>query len=201
MRLIIFIYRNLPNILTFVRLIGGIFILPILIFYFLSDQFYLPNLIIAIIFALFSATDFLDGYLARKYQIETNYGKILDPIADKFLVCSALITLLAIQKIYFLWVVILIGRELAIASMRHLAAERGLVISVSYFGKIKAALQMILIFVIIAKPLSSFGLISLCWVYLENILLVLTLFFALSSFYGYSKLFKYDCLGKSDEKI
>lgn len=133
-------------------------------------------------------TDFLDGYLARKYGLETPIGKALDPIADKFLVSAALIALLAIKKIYFMWVIILIGRELCMLSLRQLAALYNLHVPVSYLGKIKACLQMFLIIILIARPVSSDGQMFL-WTWLESLVLVLTLYFTLFSFYQY--LFKF----------
>lgn len=175
----------MPNILTFVRLIGGSFFLPFLIFYIVPDQVNFFNYIIAGLFAVFSMTDFLDGYLARKYGLETPLGRALDPIADKFLVCSALIALLAIQKIYFLWVVILIGRELCMLSLRHFAALHSICVSVSYLGKLKACMQMALIVVLIARPVDSYDYVN-SWALLENGLLILTIYFALISFYNYS---------------
>lgn len=132
-------------------------------------------------------TDFLDGYLARKYGLESPLGVALDPIADKFLVCSALIALLAIQKIYFMWVIILIGREICMLSLRQLAILNNIKISVSYLGKIKACFQMFLIFTLIIAPVSCsyFGF----WFWLKNILLFATLYFSLFSFYRYAQEF------------
>jgi len=134
-------------------------------------------------------TDFLDGYFARKYGLESAIGRALDPIADKFLVCSALIALLAVHKIYFMWVIILIGREICMLSLRQFAALHNIAVSVSYLGKIKACLQMFLIVVLIARPLSSYNTWFNSWFYLENILLALTLYFALISFYKYAQQF------------
>lgn len=179
-------YRNLPNILTFIRLVGGAVLLPLLIFYLLPYQINFFNYLIATLFALFSMTDFLDGYLARRYGLESAIGRALDPIADKFLVCSALISLLAIHKIYFMWVIILIGREFCMLSLRQFAALNNIVVSVSYLGKIKACLQMFLIFVLIARPFSSYSCLLSSWSILECSLLVLTLYFSLLSFYRYA---------------
>lgn len=183
------INRNLPNVLTFVRLIGGALCVPFLIYYLLPYQISWLNLVVSSVFFLFSMTDFLDGYLARKYGLETPIGRALDPIADKFLVCAALISLLAIQKIYFIWVIILIGRELSITSLRQFAALHNICVSVSYLGKIKACLQMALIIVLIARPASSMGLYFSSWSMCENILLLATLYFSLISFYRYAREF------------
>ena len=131
-------------------------------------------------------TDFLDGYLARRYGLETAIGQALDPIADKFLVCSSLIALLAIKKIYFMWVIILIGRELCMLSLRQFAALHNISVSVSYLGKIKACLQMGLIIILILRPTGSYAYWINGWSFLECSFLILTLYFALISFYNYA---------------
>ena len=179
-------YKNLPNILTSIRLVGGSIILPFLIFHLLPYQVAWVNYSLTALFAIFSMTDFLDGYLARRYGLETPMGRALDPIADKFLVCAALITLLAVQKIYFLWVIIFIGRELGMMSLRQFAALNSISVRVSYLGKIKACFQMFLICVLIARPVASYGLPLGGWAILENTMLIFTLYFALISFYKYA---------------
>ena len=180
-------YRNLPNILTCTRLVGGALCVPFLIYYLLPYQIGWLNWLVSAVFFLFSMTDFLDGYLARKYGVETPIGRALDPIADKFLVCAALIALLAIQKIYFIWVIILIGRELCMTSLRQFAALHNICVSVSYLGKIKAFFQMALIIILIARPASSIGIYFSSWNICENILLFVTLYFSLISFYLYAR--------------
>ena len=90
---------NLPNLLTLIRLFSSLFILPFLIVYFLPLNIFLINFFIIFLFILLSITDFLDGYLARKYNLETKFGRALDPIADKFFLSSTLISLLAINFI------------------------------------------------------------------------------------------------------
>jgi len=133
-------------------------------------------------------TDFLDGYLARKYGLESPLGIALDPIADKFLVCSALIALLAIHKIYFMWVIILIGREICMLSLRQLATLNNILISVSYLGKIKACLQMFLIIILILEPIHQAYYFN-SWFIFKNILLFATLYFSLISLYRYAQEF------------
>ena len=133
-------------------------------------------------------TDFLDGYLARRYGLETALGRALDPIADKFLVCANLIVLLAIGKIYFWWVIILIGREMCIMSLRQLAAQHRISVPVSYLGKIKACFQMFLIILLIARPATTYGSIN-WWSISELLLLIATIYFALSSLYSYANRF------------
>lgn len=172
--------------MTFTRLVGGSLVLPFLLFYLLPKNLIGLNFGLAALFGLFSMTDFLDGYLARKYGLETPIGRALDPIADKFLVCSSLITLLALQKIYFWWVIILIGREMCMMSLRHFAALHNISISVSYLGKLKACFQMFLIAVMIARPVTSYGDLASGWLWIEQLLLAITLYYSLISFYRYA---------------
>lgn len=192
-------YKNLPNILTSIRLIGGSLFLPFLIFYLLPYQITWLNYSLATLFAAFSMTDFLDGYLARKYGLESVVGAALDAIADKFLICSSLIALLAIQKIYFLWVIILIGREMCMISLRQFASMYNISVSVSYLGKIKACLQMFFVIVLIARPISSYGMLG-GWATVENTLLISTMYFAWISFYKYANGFvqEYNRLTKAN---
>lgn len=131
---------NAPNVLTLVR----IFLIPVfLIFYFLS----IPNWEVysVIIFIAAALTDWLDGYLARKNNQVTNFGKLWDPIADKLLVLAALLLLLAMGKISFIVLLILEGRELIMGGVRALAAKGGVVIAADMAGKLKTVTQFIAI--------------------------------------------------------
>jgi len=114
---------------------------------------------IALFFILLSFTDFLDGYLARKYKQETVLGRALDPIADKFLLFSALISLVALHKIYFYWAIIFIAREFFIMGLRIVALENSITVHVSWLGKLKTIAQIIYItMIIINAPYSEFAL-------------------------------------------
>ncbi|MDD2370752.1 MAG: CDP-diacylglycerol--glycerol-3-phosphate 3-phosphatidyltransferase [Firmicutes bacterium] len=137
---------NLPNKITTFRL----FLIPIfVIFFFVGDYGYIIS---GLIFILASFTDFLDGYLARKYNETTNFGAFLDPIADKVLVFSALI-LLAESGIIPSWsVILIIGRETLINGFRLIAIEKGVVISASYLGKLKTVTQMISLVLLLFSP-------------------------------------------------
>ena len=141
-----------PNVLTFARLILSPIMLPILIVYFLPYNYLWVNTFLAALFALFSITDFFDGYLARRYEQVTTLGRVLDPIADKFLVFSTLIALLAIQKIFFVWVLILIGREFFMLGIRQLALENNFAIHVSWWGKLKTVAQLCYLTFLIYNP-------------------------------------------------
>lgn len=143
------------TVLTLVRLVLSPILFPVLIVYGLPFNSILINAFLAALFLLFSATDFLDGYLARRYSQVTTLGRILDPIADKFLTCSVIIALLAIGKIFFLWALILIGREIFVLSIRQLALEYQLSIPVSLMGKTKTVLQILYLTILILNPYHS----------------------------------------------
>ena len=131
---------NLPNKLTLMRVI----MVPPFVLFLLGDFGVTGDIIALLLFLAASFTDFLDGYIARKYHLVTNFGKFMDPLADKLLVGSAAICLTAIGRIPAWAVVILIGREFVISGFRLIAAERGLVIAAGWLGKIKTVLQMVM---------------------------------------------------------
>lgn len=150
------------------------------------------NLFLALFFVLVSVTDFFDGYLARRYRQETKIGKTLDHIADKFLVYATLVSLLAVHKIYFYWVIILIGREFFVLGLRIIALEHNLEVSVSTFGKIKTATQMILLTFLIVMPSRSLTLQgSVASALINYSLIILTLVFSLYSALAYAQSFYY----------
>ena len=97
------------------------------------------------IFVAASVTDWFDGHLARKYNLITNFGKFMDPLADKLLVCSAMICMIEVDKLPAWVVIIIIGREFIISGFRLIAAENGIVIAANYWGKFKTVSQMIMI--------------------------------------------------------
>ena len=138
---------NLPNKLTMLRVI--------MIPFFVVFLMYLPlggagKWIALVIFIAASLTDLLDGKIARKYGLVTNFGKFMDPLADKLLVCSALVCLTALDRIPAWIVCIIVAREFAISGFRLVAAEQGLVIAASYWGKFKTTFQMIMVILMIA---------------------------------------------------
>ena len=94
---------------------------------------------------LASATDFFDGYIARKYNMISNFGKFMDPLADKLLVCSALICLLGLGRINVFLVLIIIARDFIISGFRLVAADKGVVIAANMWGKVKTTMQMVMI--------------------------------------------------------
>jgi CDP-diacylglycerol--glycerol-3-phosphate 3-phosphatidyltransferase len=129
----------LPNLLTLFR----IFVTPlffILFFYFPTRVF---SLLASLLFALASLTDFLDGYIARRWNLETSLGKFLDPLADKLLVAVALIMLIPLDRVPSWIVAVIIGREILVTGLRVVAVSEGLVISASRLGKYKTVLQIL----------------------------------------------------------
>ena len=135
---------NLPNKLTMLRII----MIPFFVFFLLSET---PNkdIIALVLFCAASLTDLADGKIARKYNLVTDFGKFMDPLADKLLVCSALICLVDLGRIPSWVVVIIVAREFAISGFRLIAADNGIVIAASYWGKFKTTFQMIMIILMI----------------------------------------------------
>ena len=128
---------NLPNKLT----MGRIFAIPVFIVIFLMDYRYAA----AVVFILAALTDMLDGHIARKRNLVTNFGKLMDPLADKLLVMSALICLAQVGDVAGWMVIVILGREFIITGMRQVAAAQGIVIAAGTTGKIKTITQMIAI--------------------------------------------------------
>ena len=137
---------NLPNKLTVLRVI----MIPFFVLFMLTDLCGAENKYIALaIFCVASFTDFLDGYLARRDNLVTNFGKFMDPLADKLLVCSALICLIELGQLPAWMVLIIISREFIISGFRLVASDNGVVIAASYWGKWKTVFQMISVILLI----------------------------------------------------
>ena len=138
---------NLPNKLTLMRVV----MIPLLVLFMLVPMGFDAQKWIALgIFILASLTDLADGKIARKYNLITNFGKFMDPLADKLLVCSALICLIELHKIPAWIVLIIITREFIVSGFRLVAAYQGIVIAASMWGKVKTTVQMVLICLMIA---------------------------------------------------
>ena len=135
---------NLPNKLTVFRILC----IPIFVVFMLVSSIPYNNYIAVGIFIIASLTDMLDGKIARKYNLVTNFGKFMDPLADKLLVSAALICLSG-TKIPIWVVIIIISRELFISGFRTLAADQGIVLAAGWWGKFKTAFQMVMIIVLI----------------------------------------------------
>jgi CDP-diacylglycerol--glycerol-3-phosphate 3-phosphatidyltransferase len=138
---------NLPNKLTILRVL----MIPFFVFFILTDYVGVYSKWIALaIFVVASLTDLLDGYIARKNDIVTNFGKFMDPLADKLLVCSAMICLTGMGKLPISITIIIIAREFIISGFRLIASDNGIVIAASYWGKFKTTFQMAMVILMIA---------------------------------------------------
>lgn len=139
---------NLPNKLTILRVV----LIPFFVCFMLVPYFDgYGNYIAVAIFIIASITDFLDGRIARKYNLVTNFGKFMDPLADKLLVCAALICLIELERIPSWIVIIIISREFIISGFRLVAADNQVVIAASYWGKFKTTFQMVMVCLMIAN--------------------------------------------------
>ena len=137
---------NLPNKLTILRVI----LIPFFVVFMLFDITGAADKWIAlVIFCVARLTDMLDGKIARKYNLVTNFGKFMDPLADKLLVCTALICLTSMNRLNVIVVLVIIAREFIISGFRLVASDNGIVIAASYWGKFKTVSQMALIIVLI----------------------------------------------------
>lgn len=134
---------NLPNKLTMFRVV----LIPVFIVVLMSGLIAEPasRYIAVVIFCVASFTDYLDGHIARKYNLVTNFGKFMDPLADKLLVSAAMICMIELGMLPAWVVIIIISREFIITGFRLIAAEGGLVIAASWWGKIKTVTQMAMI--------------------------------------------------------
>ena len=161
---------NLPNKLTLFRVI----LIPFFVLFMLVDITAYDKWIALSIFIVASLTDLLDGKIARKYNLVTNFGKFMDPLADKLLVCSALICLVALTKIPAWIVIIIIAREFIISGFRLIASDNGVVIAASYWGKFKTTFQMVMICLMIAD-IEAISLITTVVMWIALILTIVSL--------------------------
>ena len=138
---------NLPNKLTVLRVLMIPFFVIALMLEGGANQTY--RYVAAAIFIIASLTDLLDGKIARKYNLVTNFGKFMDPLADKLLVCSALICMIELGQLPAWMVLIIIAREFIISGFRLVASDNGVVIAASYWGKWKTTFQMISVVLLI----------------------------------------------------
>ena len=127
------------------------------------------------IFVAASVTDWFDGHLARKYNLITNFGKFMDPLADKLLVCSAMICMIEVDKLPAWVVIIIIGREFIISGFRLLAAENGIVIAANYWGKFKTVSQMIMIILLMLDFGGIFTVLTQIFIWLSVALTIISL--------------------------
>lgn len=172
---------NLPNKLTIFRVV----LIP----------FFLAALMISIIpagkwiavgiFILASLTDLFDGKIARKYDMVTDFGKFMDPLADKLLVCSAMIALIEMERIPAWVVIIIIAREFIISGFRLVASDQGTVIAASYWGKIKTTIQMLMVILLIVNLSENIPSIASLIHIIEQILIYASLILTVVSLVDY----------------
>ena len=136
---------NIPNTLTLLRIIA----VPVVVVALLAE---IPNgdLGAGIVFAVAACTDGLDGYIARRRDQVTTFGKLMDPLADKLLIVAALVSLVSLDRLQAWIAMVIIARELAVTGLRAVAVEQGVVIAASWMGKVKTALQVAAIIALIA---------------------------------------------------
>ena len=164
---------NLPNKLTVLRVI----MVPFFVFFMLTDVGGAANKWIAlVIFCVASLTDMLDGKIARARNLVTNFGQFMDPLADKLLVCSAMICLIPSGKLAAWIVIVIIAREFIISGFRLVASDAGIVIAASYWGKFKTVSQMFMIIVLIADLGGAFDMIGTILIWVSLILTIVSLF-------------------------
>lgn len=163
---------NLPNKLTILRVI----LIPFFVVFMLFDITGAADKWIAlVIFCVASLTDMLDGKIARKYNLVTNFGKFMDPLADKLLVCTALICLTSMDRLNVIVVLVIIAREFIISGFRLVASDNGIVIAASYWGKFKTVSQMALIIVLIMDLGGVWNVIGTVLTWVALILTVVSL--------------------------
>ena len=139
---------NLPNKLTCLRMV---LIIPFVIFMLAGAGEGIYKWIALAIFIVASLTDMLDGQIARKYNLITDFGKFMDPLADKLLVCSAMICLVELGRLPAGICIIIIAREFAISGFRLIASDKGVVIAANMWGKTKTVSQMAMVILMIAN--------------------------------------------------
>ena len=164
---------NTPNKLTIARMI----IVPFLVIFLLTGWGGEANRYISLtLFVVTSVTDWFDGYLARKNNLVTNFGKFMDPLADKLLVCSAMICMIELNRLpaWFV-IIIIIAREFIISGFRLIAAENGIVIAANYWGKFKTASQMIMIILLILHFDGIFVILEQIFIWLSLALTIISL--------------------------
>jgi CDP-diacylglycerol--glycerol-3-phosphate 3-phosphatidyltransferase len=169
---------NLPNALTMLRILA----VPVVVVA-LLDGTNNGDTLAAIVFALAAITDGLDGYLARSRDSVTNFGKLVDPLADKLLITAALVSLVSLHRCPAWVAMVIIAREFAVTTLRAVAAERGVVIQASWLGKVKTALQIAAVFALIAADPSPLGVDLLVYA-----AVAMTIISGVDYFFGFRKM-------------
>ena len=164
---------NLPNKLTVLRVLMVPFFVAFMLYPMAGSA---SKYIALVLFCVASFTDFLDGYLARKHNLVTNFGKFMDPLADKLLVCSALICLSSTGQLATWIVLVIIAREFIISGFRLVASDNGIVIAASYWGKFKTVSHMAMIILLILDLQNPvFGVVTAVVVWVGVALTIISL--------------------------
>lgn len=163
---------NLPNKLTTLRVI----MIPFFVFFLLwqNGENRTFRMIALALFIIASLTDLLDGKIARKYNLVTNFGKFMDPLADKLLVCSALICLIELKALPAWMVIVIISREFIISGFRLIASDNGVVIAASYWGKFKTTFQMVSV-VLLILDIQALAFVTTICVWIALLLTIVSL--------------------------
>jgi len=161
---------NIANKITLVR----IFLVPIFVLFMLTDFTGYNSIIAFVVFVIATITDKIDGTIARKYNLVTDFGKFLDPIADKLLVCSALICLTADGTIPAWITIVIIGREFIISAFRLVCADTGKTVAASWWGKSKTIAQMVTIIVLLLN-IAQLKILEDILIYVSLVLTVVSL--------------------------
>ena len=143
-------FFNLPTLLTWARIVA----IPLIVgVFYLHLEPGLQNLVATVLFVVVAITDWLDGYLARRLNMTSSFGAFLDPVADKFLVCAALLVLVHLNRVHALVAFVIIGREIAISALREWMAELGQRkrVMVAGMGKFKTIMQMVAIIILLLQ--------------------------------------------------
>ncbi len=162
---------NLPNKLTILRVL----LIPFYILFLMTDLAGDASKWIALaIFVVASITDFLDGYIARKYNMISNFGKFMDPLADKLLVCSAMICFVELERMPSWIVVVIIAREFVISGFRLVAVEQGRVIAAGWWGKFKTAFTMFMV-IFMTINMDALKYVTIALMYISLALTIISL--------------------------
>jgi CDP-diacylglycerol--glycerol-3-phosphate 3-phosphatidyltransferase len=165
---------NLPNLITLLRILA----VPVVVVALLGETPH-SDALAAVVFALAALSDGLDGYIARSRDSITDFGKLMDPLADKLLIVAALVTLVSLGRLPAWMAMVIIAREFAVTVLRAIAAEGGVVISASWMGKVKTVLQIGAVFGLILFDPAPFGV----WV-LVYAALIATIVSGVDYFFG-----------------
>ncbi len=163
---------NLPNKITIFR----VCMIPVFLVFYLVDAIPFHNVIALAIFIIACLSDAVDGHLARKHNLVTNFGKFMDPLADKLLVCTALLCFLDAGTLPLLVVIVIIAREFIISGFRLVASDSGLVLAASYWGKFKTASQMVMcVLLILHLEYNWFAVLETIFIWLSFALTIISL--------------------------